>query len=148
MDQLIQFHSHRVKFKLKNASKVQQWLVQIATKYKKEIAELNYIFCSDNHLLKINKDFLNHDYYTDIITFDNNPIPSKKIMGDIFISIHRVKENAKQYGVSFDEELNRVVAHGLLHLCGLKDKTPADEKKMRRAEEEALVLVKRSVKNK
>lgn len=140
MNPLIQFHSKRVKFKLKNQSKAQAWLLEIAAKYKKEIVELNYIFCSDNHLLKINQNFLNHDYYTDIITFDNNPAPSKKIMGDIFISIHRVKDNAKQYGVSFEEELNRVIAHGLLHLCGLKDKTPTDEKKMRRAEEEALKL--------
>jgi rRNA maturation RNase YbeY len=116
-------------------------LKKVAKKEGYSIVGLNYIFCSDEYLLQINKDFLEHDYYTDIITFDQSEVKGK-IEGDIFISIDRVKDNAKTVGSTFTQELHRVLAHGLLHLTGYKDKTPKDAKKMRAKEEEALGKLK------
>jgi rRNA maturation RNase YbeY len=97
---------------------------------------VNYIFCSDRYLLKINQTFLKHDYYTDIISFDLSP--GKMTQGEIFISIDRVRENAANFESSFKEELHRVIFHGALHLCGLNDKTENEKSKMRRMEEKYL----------
>jgi rRNA maturation RNase YbeY len=113
------------------------WLNEIAIAYKKEIISLNYTFCSDEDLLEINKTYLNHDYYTDIITFDLSE-GKKQIEGDIYISIDRVKENAKEHKVKKDNELYRVIAHGLLHLIGFKDKTKVQIQQMREGEADAL----------
>ena len=113
------------------------WLNEIAIAYKKEIISLNYTFCSDEDLLEINKTYLNHDYYTDIITFDLSE-GKKQIEGDIYISIDRVKENAKEHKVRKDTELYRVIAHGLLHLIGFKDKTKVQIQQMREGEADAL----------
>ena len=98
---------------------------------------MNYIFSNDDYLLKINQDFLQHDTYTDIITFDNSS-QKGKIDGEIYISVDRIKENAQIQQIGFDSELHRVMAHGLLHLCGYKDKSEADIKKMREKEDEAI----------
>jgi len=104
---------------------------------KRELLSLAYIFCSDDYLLKINKDFLNHDYYTDIITF-NLSSSRGRVEGEVYISIDRVKENSADLNTSFQSELHRVIFHGALHLCGYKDKTTHEQKKMRMAEDKCL----------
>lgn len=109
----------------------------IEKRVKKEgysIETLTYVFCSDKYLLKMNKDFLSHNYYTDIISFDLSETPGN-LIGDVYISVDRVKENAKTLGTSLKEELHRVIFHGALHFCGYKDKKPADAKKMRQMED-------------
>jgi rRNA maturation RNase YbeY len=113
-----------------------QWLETIAGEHGYRLGDLNYIFCSDEHLLKINQDFLQHDTYTDIITFDY--VVAKLISGDIYISTERVQENADELEQSFDRELRRVMIHGLLHLIGYGDKTEEEKKEMRMAEDKAL----------
>ena len=109
----------------------------IEKRVKKEglsIDSLNYVFCSDKYLLEINKQYLKHNYYTDIISFDLSEYPGK-LIGEVYISVDRVKDNAKTHGASFKEELLRVIFHGALHFCGYKDKKPADAKKMRQMED-------------
>ena len=109
----------------------------IEKRVKKEglaIESLNYVFCSDKYLLQINKQFLNHNYYTDIISFDLSEEPGK-LIGEVYISVDRVKDNAKIHGTSNKQELLRVIFHGALHFCGYKDKKPADAKKMRQMED-------------
>jgi probable rRNA maturation factor len=109
----------------------------IEKKVKKEgysIDSLTYVFCSDKYLLKINKDFLSHDYYTDIISFDLSDVPGQ-LIGEVYISVDRVKDNAKTHGTSLKEELHRVIFHGALHFCGYKDNKPSDAKKMRQMED-------------
>ena len=116
----------------------------IATVFKKEgvkLASLNYIFCTDKRLLKINQDFLKHDYYTDIITFELSP-KGQPIEGEIYISIDRVRENATIQGASFKQELLRVILHGALHLCGFKDKTAAQIEQIRQKEDDFLFKLK------
>lgn len=135
----INFFSEDVNFNLTEKLKRKQWLKKIAVEEKTAIGELNYIFCSDEYLYKINLDYLNHDTYTDIITFDNSE-NDNKIEGDIFISIDRVKENATKHQVSEEKELNRVISHGLLHLLGYKDKSKEEALEMRSKEEEAIQL--------
>ncbi len=132
------FNNEDLVFKLKQPLKTKQWLKAIALKHKKTIGEINYIFCSDEGQLARNQQFLNHNTYTDIITFDYSE--KNKISGDVFISIERVTENAKKFDVEFDKELNRVIAHGLLHLCGFKDKTKEQAATMRKKEDEALMI--------
>ncbi len=124
-------------FLLKQKQKHKDWLIKIADNEGFSISALNYIFSNDDYLLKINQDFLQHDTYTDIITFDNSSLKGK-IDGEIYISVDRIKENAQIQQIGFDLELHRVMAHGLLHLCGYKDKSEADIKKMREKEDEAI----------
>ncbi len=112
---------------------ITSWIEYIITHEGKKLGDINYIFCDDEYLLKINQDYLQHDYYTDIITFDY--VKGKKISGDIFVSVTRVSENAPLLSKSFEEELHRVIAHGVLHLCGYKDKTEAEIKEMRNKED-------------
>jgi probable rRNA maturation factor len=145
MKSIITFHSEETKFTLKEKTLHKAWLMKIALKEKYTIAELNYIFCSDGYLLKVNQDYLHHDTYTDIITFDNSEDKKKHaIEGDIFISIDRVKENSINYHTNLDNELHRVMAHGLLHLMGYKDKTLKDSILMRKKEEESILLFNHS----
>ena len=109
----------------------------IEKRVKKEgfsIDSLTYVFCSDKYLLKINNDFLSHNYYTDIISFDLSEFTGQ-LIGEVYISVDRVKDNAKTHGTTFKEELHRVIFHGALHFCGYKDKKPADAKKMRQMED-------------
>ena len=117
------------------------WLSQVATMEKKEPGELNLIFCSDDYLLEINQKHLDHDYYTDIITFDYTQ--GEVLSGDLFISIDRVKDNAKSFEVETKEEILRVVVHGFLHLAGYEDKTENKEKEMRLKEDTYLKIVPR-----
>ena len=140
----ITFQSEGIKFTLKEKIRHKFWLTKLAAKEKYSILELNYIFCSDDYLHQVNLDYLNHDTYTDIITFDNSEDKKSKIIeGDIFISVERVKENAAKYTTKLDDELHRVMAHGLLHLMGYKDKTAKDSALMREKEEEGITLFKR-----
>lgn len=113
-----------------------EWIKSCVGEYKRETGNLNFIFCTDLYLLKINKEYLNHDYYTDIITF--NYCEDNIISGDIFISIDRVEENAKEYNVNFNIELSRVIIHGILHLIGLNDHSENEIKEMREAENTCL----------
>ena len=121
------------------ANRIKIWLKTIASKEGYEIKDLNYIFMSDEELLKINIEYLNHDTYTDIITFDNAEVKGK-IESDIFISLERTEANAKKFSTTFENELYRVLAHGLLHLCGYKDKKKTDIELMRKKEKESLRL--------
>jgi rRNA maturation RNase YbeY len=116
--------------------KLKQWLLDTLAQYGKEVKVINYIFCSDDYVLQINQEYLNHDYYTDIITFPYQQ--DKMIESDIFISLDRVYENADTMQVTKKQELLRVIVHGVLHLCGLKDKTDDDVYQMRKAEDDAL----------
>ncbi|MCU0351620.1 MAG: rRNA maturation RNase YbeY [Flavobacterium sp.] len=116
------------------------FIASIFKKEKKTISEINYIFCSDEMLLKINQDFLQHNYYTDIITFGLNE-PGEPIEAEIYVSIDRVKDNAKQQGVSYQNEMQRVLFHGALHLCGYKDKKKSEIIVMRQKEDQYLQLI-------
>lgn len=136
-EESIYFFTEDTTYQLRQRTEIRSWLKSIAKKEKYSILELNYIFCSDEYLLQINKDFLDHDYYTDIITFDNSEVKGK-IEGDIFVSIDRVRDNAQQQKTSLKDELHRVLAHGLLHLTGYKDKTSEENKMMRKKEDTAL----------
>jgi rRNA maturation RNase YbeY len=111
----------------------QKWLEDIILSEEKKLGEINYIFCDDEYLLKINQDYLQHDYYTDIITFDY--VKGKTISGEIFVSLQRISDNASTLSRDYEEELKRVLAHGILHLAGYKDKTEEEEKEMRRMED-------------
>jgi probable rRNA maturation factor len=116
------------------------WYTNVCVVEGKSLGDVSLIFCSDEHLLQINKDHLQHDYYTDIITFDYTV--EDIISGDLFISVDRVQDNADEFDVLFQDELHRVCVHGLLHLCGYKDKSDEDEKRMREKEDEMLMLRK------
>lgn len=132
---MIQFFNEDVDFKIPNPRKTKTWLKDIIESEGFELNQLNYIFCSDEYLLSVNQQYLNHDFYTDIITFDNSEEIEGIVEGDIFISIDRVKENAEQLSKSFKEELLRVLAHGVLHLVGYDDHEDEDELVMRQKED-------------
>ncbi|QJW91822.1 rRNA maturation RNase YbeY [Spirosoma taeanense] len=134
---MIRFFNEDVDYKLPQKQATRQWLKQQAEREGYAVGDLNYIFCSDEYVLQVNRDYLHHDYYTDIITFDQRE-DEAKIEGDIFISVDRVADNASQLGVPAEQEMRRVLAHGLLHLCGYGDKTGEEEKQMRAKEEEWL----------
>ncbi|MDR2907974.1 MAG: rRNA maturation RNase YbeY [Bacteroidales bacterium] len=137
--QTIQFFNEEVNFTLKNKTQIREWLVKLIGKEKKSLGEINFIFCGDEYLLKLNEQYLNHDTFTDIITFDF--VEGKTISGDIFISVDRMKENAKLFHVKQSDETHRLIAHGVLHLLGYKDKTPKDKKVMTAQEELALGMI-------
>lgn len=113
---------------------LKNFLKQLADNEKQEFNELNYIFCSDKELLDINKRFLNHDYYTDIITFNLSASKYEPITGEVYISIDRIRENATTYNTTIERELHRVIFHGILHLCGYNDKTPPQKSEMTKRE--------------
>lgn len=137
----IKFFNEDVDFKLPHPRKTTSWIKFTIQKEKKTPGDLNYIFCSDEHLFGINLQYLNHKTYTDIITFDMSD-GSGLIEGDIFISIDRIKENSEKMGVSFEDELHRVIIHGALHLIGYSDKTPTQKATMRIKEDAYLSLRK------
>ena len=122
---------------LKDRTRLRQFLVSLFKKEGKKPGDLQYIFCSDDYLLDINRQYLNHDYYTDIITFDLSE-KGHPINAEIYISVDRVRDNAREFGSSVKKELQRVIFHGALHLCGYKDKTAAQQKEMRQMEEKYL----------
>ncbi|MBQ6754968.1 MAG: rRNA maturation RNase YbeY [Bacteroidales bacterium] len=127
-------------FNLKDRLKIKRWIKQVVENAGFRLGSVSYIFCSDEKILEVNKQYLNHDFYTDIITFDY--VEKDIINGDIFISTDRVRENAQEFNVAFEEELHRVIIHGILHLLGQQDHTPKEEKQMRKKENEALLLFK------
>jgi rRNA maturation RNase YbeY len=137
---MISFHTEELAFQLPEKLKHKQWLKTVAAAEGKKIGELNYVFCTDEYLLKINQDYLQHDTLTDIVTFDNSE-SANLIEGDIFISHERVVENGAKLNTS-ENELQRVMVHGLLHLCGYKDKAKADKSLM--TEKEDYYLAKRN----
>ena len=125
----VNFFTEDIKYTLKQKAKVRSWIIATIAAEGYELTELNFILCSDDYLLRINQDYLQHDDYTDVITFDNSE-ELKMIVGDIFISIDRIKENAQQFGADEWTELCRVIIHGTLHLLGYKDKTKVAKTKM------------------
>ena len=128
---MIEFYSEN-NFELSDKDKVQTWLERVIEREDKKTGELTYVFCNDQQLLKLNKEFLNHDTLTDIITFDYSL--GNEIHGEIYISTDRVEENAEEFEVSFMNELSRVMVHGILHLCGYKDKSEEEKNQMRNKE--------------
>lgn len=139
---MILFFQEDIKFNLERKNLIKGWLKEIASAGGYEIGSLNYIFCSDDYLLDINRQFLGHDYYTDIITFDNTEDdPKGRISGDIYISIDTVRANGETYGEGFERELFRVIAHGLLHLTGYDDVTDELQAEMTKAENRSLEML-------
>lgn len=134
----IRFSVQSGNFELLEAPKVQKWLSEVVKRRGKSVGNINYLFCDDEYLLGVNRQYLQHDTYTDIITFDY--VAGGLVSGDIMISVERVGENATGFGVPFEQELHRVIVHGVLHLLGQGDKSEAEATEMRRQEEEALAL--------
>jgi rRNA maturation RNase YbeY len=132
----VNFLLHSGRIELGNKTQLKKWISAIIKNENKKEGKINYLFCTDKELHKINREFLNHDTYTDIITFDYSE--SNKVSGEIYISSERVKENSQKLKTEFESELRRVIIHGVLHLCGYKDKNPAQKKEMRDKEDDAL----------
>jgi len=130
--------NYETDFELSNETLYADWLSEVISSENKDLGDINYIFCDDEYLLQINRQYLDHDTLTDIISFDYSE--RNTLQGDIFISVERVKDNASDFEVSFEEELKRVLVHGVLHYCGYKDKSEADERLMRQKEEEKMKL--------
>lgn len=137
---MITFFAEEVTFPAVNEDKLVDWINRVAAVYQKSIGGLTYIFCDDNRILEINRQYLQHDYYTDIITFDYTE--EDEISGDIFISLDTVQSNSQLYKTQFMDELYRVIIHGVLHLCGLKDESETEQTMMRTAENQALEMLK------
>jgi probable rRNA maturation factor len=131
-------YNYETEFTLENEDAISTWISNVIQSESKTEGEINYIFCNDEYLLQINQEHLQHDYYTDIISFDYTI--GNEISGDMFISIDRVIDNAKEFNVSFEEELKRVLVHGVLHYCGYSDKSEADILLMRSKEDEKLAM--------
>lgn len=136
-EEIINFYSEN-EFELGDEEKFSSWLSRVIDSEGKTVGEISFIFCNDEYLLEMNRKFLDHDTYTDIISFDDTI--GNILHGDIFISTERVGENARTYGVPMEEELKRVLVHGVLHFCGYKDKTKEDQLVMREKEEEKMKM--------
>ncbi len=121
-----------------NQEETTAWIKEVAGTYNKYVGEISYIFCSDNKILEVNKQYLQHDYFTDIITFDY--CKGNRLAGDIFISLDTVKSNSESFHTQYTEELNRTIIHGILHLCGINDKGPGEREIMEAAENRALSI--------
>lgn len=134
----IYFSSENIKFDLRGKLKVKKWITDLIKAQNKKVGDISYLFCDDAYLIEVNRTYLDHDTYTDIITFDY--VEDDTISGDILISVERVKENAQLFNTTFDQELHRVIIHGVLHLLGQGDKTEAEAAQMRKKEEAALAL--------
>ncbi|MBU0942799.1 MAG: rRNA maturation RNase YbeY [Bacteroidetes bacterium] len=130
--------NYETEFSLSNEEEIASWLSRVIESENKNEGEINYIFCDDDYLHKINVEYLDHDTLTDVISFDYSV--GNEINGDCFISIERVEDNAKDFNVAFEEELKRVIVHGLLHYCGYKDKGESDELLMRSKEDEKIAM--------
>ena len=133
---MINFISENIKLPDIEQNKISDWIKSIVTSYGMKMGNINYIFCTDDRILEVNKQYLQHDYYTDIITFDYTI--KNKISGDIFISLDTVKSNSEEQKTNYKEELLRIIIHGILHLCGQDDKNPTDKAEMTRKENLAL----------
>lgn len=136
---MVSFFSEDIDFKVVNPLKTKKWLKNASISEGYELSQLNYVFCSDEYLLEINKQYLDHDYFTDIITFDNSE-EDNQLEGDIYISVDRVRDNAATFHTDFDTEMRRVLIHGLLHLAGHDDTSEALKTAMRAKEDEYLRL--------
>ena len=136
---MIFYTTENVKAPKLEKRKTNVWIKTVADKYDKKIGEIAYIFCDDAKILEVNKTYLQHDYFTDIITFDY--CEGVVLNGDIFISLDTVRTNAQEFGVTFENELHRILIHGILHLCGQEDKTPEARLEMTRKENEALQMI-------
>ena len=136
---MITYHCDGVKMPALRKRDTSSWIRRVAATYGKRVGEIGYMFVSDERILQVNRDYLQHDYYTDIITFDYTE--GDTVSGDIVISLDTVRSNAEKYGKSYDEELHRVITHGILHLCGLHDKAPGEREQMEAAENKALLLL-------
>ena len=132
------FSTENIDFELADEPKVKKWILAVVSAQGKRVGNLNYLFCDDSYLINVNRTYLNHDTYTDIITFDY--VEGSVVSGDILISVERVRENAALFNSSFEQELRRVIIHGVLHLLGQADKSDEDAAEMRRKEESALAL--------
>ena len=132
------FSTENIDFELADEPKVKKWILAVVGAQGKRVGNLNYLFCDDSYLINVNRTYLNHDTYTDIITFDY--VEGNVVSGDILISVERVSENATLFNSSFEQELQRVIIHGVLHLLGQADKSDEDAAEMRRKEESALAL--------
>ena len=132
----IHFSIEKEDFRLKEKMKLKSWIASMIKRENKKVGDIAYMFCSDDQVLEANISYLDHDTYTDIITFDY--VEGDVVSGDILISIDRIKDNAQIFGCTFEQELHRVIIHGILHLLGVGDKTDEEEKIMRKREEEAL----------
>ena len=136
---MISYNIEGVKMPKISKRETNAWIKAVAAKYGKKVSEVAYIFCDDPKILEVNKEYLNHDYFTDIITFDY--CEENVLNGDIFISLDTVASNAEEFGVTFDEELHRVLIHGILHLCGQDDQTPELRAEMIAKENDALAML-------
>ncbi len=135
---MIDFQTDGVEMPDLDVARVSRWIIAVAMTYDRKVRDVNYQFCDDETMLKANRQFVGHDYYTDIITFDYSR--GDKIGGDILISLDTVRSNAEKFGVTFDRELLRVIIHGILHLCGIDDKGPGEREIMEAAEDKALSM--------
>lgn len=138
----ITFNAENIDFPKIKKRETSNWIKNVAKSYGKETGDISYLFCNDEKILEVNRQYLEHDFYTDIITFDYSE--GDRISGDIFISLDTVLSNSIQYDTNFEEELYRVIIHGVLHLCGINDKSKTESKQMKEAEERALSLRKES----
>ena len=134
----ISFFNEQIEMPSIQKTVIRNWVKQVAALHGKRVGEISYIFCNDEKILEVNRQYLQHDYYTDIITFDYTE--GDKISGDLFISLDTVRSNAEQFHQSYDQELHRVIIHGILHLCGQNDKGPGEREQMEAAEDRALAL--------
>ena len=135
----VSFYTEGVDLPAINKTNIRNWVKQVAEIHNMRVGEISYIFCDDEKILEVNKQYLQHDYYTDIITFDYTE--GNKIAGDLFISLDTVKTNAEQFGQEYNTELHRVIIHGILHLCGINDKGPGEREIMEAEENKALALI-------
>lgn len=144
---MIKFSSKDTDFKLTRQKVLKDWIKKILSQHSLKVGDINYLFTNDEEVLKVNQEFLGHDYYTDIITFDTSDYgfpgaDEDKVSSDIVISVDTVRENAALYGATFEDELHRVIIHGILHLIGYDDHEEEDKREMREAEDRALLLLK------
>ena len=137
---MIHYTSQDIEMPALNERQITRWIRAVAAEYGYAVGDITYIFCSDERELEVNREFLGHDYYTDVITFDYST--ASTLNGDIFISLDTVRSNAEMVGVSFEQELHRIIIHGVLHLTGQGDKTPETKEEMTRKEERALLKLK------
>lgn len=140
MEQMIQWTTDRVALPQIDTVLAARWLDRVAKAHNRILGPLTYIFCNDDKIIEVNRQFLNHDYYTDIITFDYTH--GRRVSGDMFISLDTVRTNAELVGTTYTSELQRVIVHGLLHLCGINDKGPGEREIMEQHENQALDILK------
>lgn len=142
---MISYNTINVKMPTISHRQTTSWVKAVAESYGKRVGEVAYVFCDDDKILEVNRQYLHHDYYTDIITFDY--CEGNILSGDLFISLDTVKSNSEEQGTTYDDELHRVIIHGILHLCGINDKGPGEREIMEAAENKALALLKEMTQN-